>query len=472
MAREWLACAICVIAACDDGWHEGDPIDRAFTTWRLIPSTDDQRAAVMLEPRKIHRHEQGVLTTGYSTTIVGPPIAVGLVDDGALATFGEGAMTGVVGASRAWILQSDVVQWDHVAPSSGTPDAPLVRATIFDRATFATQPTVTLAPPIETPLAVGDALLDLSPSGAADAERDLFVRVREPDGTATALFAGRGFSSAACLLHGVGAVLAFQVGADTLKVVSVRDTGTWQVTEATFPGVRFDPHAIACDATGDHVALVQATGVSVFDLAAGTVALSIPGAKSPLALRGDGLAVVATRTSDRALVFADAGGTVATSFISHERPLSQPVVIDDLAMFHLTDSLQAIDLTTGEPGPTVPRLDPDPDDYYGPFELKPWRDGNAIVVVQSRYIDTDYADHLGRVSVVARSGVTDLPITGDFSSPLASLADGSRLYIRAYAPEAADPSVLVYDLPARTLAFETMLPLCDEAAVLEERGCR
>ena len=267
-------------------------------------------------------------------------------------------------------------------------------------------------------------------------------------------------------------MLAYQVGADTLKVVSVRDTGSWEVTEATFPGARFDPHAIACNATLDHVALVLATGVSVFDIAGQTVALTVPAAGSPLAVRDDGLAVVATRTSDRALVFADAEGVVATSFIGHESPQSQPVVVDDLAMFHVTDSLQTIDLRTGEPGPVVPRLDPGPDDYYGPFELKPWRDGNAIVVVQSRYIATDYADHLGRLSIVARAGATSLPITGDFSDPLASLADGSRLDLKAYAPEAEVPSVLVYDLPTRTFAFETFLPLCDETAVMEERGCR
>ena len=470
VSRGWL-CAICALAACDSGWHEGDPIDRASTTWRLIPATDGQRAVVTLEPRKIHRNENGVLTTGYSTMIVGPTIAVGLDDDATVATFEAGATHGVIGATRAWILQSSLRQWNHTAPGSGTPDAPLVRSTVFDRTTLVAEPTITLSPPIETPIAVGDALLDVSPSGASDAERDLFVRLREPDGTATVLHTGRGFASATCA-RGDGLVFAYQISADTLKLVSVRDTGTWQVTEATFPSARFDPLAIACDATLAHVALVLTSGVSVFDIAGGVVTLAVPGTHGPLALRGDGLAVVATRASDRALVFADSGGAVATRFITHERPLSPPVVVDDLAMFHLTDSLQTIDLLTGAAGPVVPRLDPDPEDYYGPFELRPWRAGNAIVVQQSRYIDTDYADHLGRISIVARDGVASLPITGDFSDPLPSLADGPRLYVKAYAPEADDPTVLVYDLPTRTLAYETMLPLCDEAAVLEERGCR
>jgi hypothetical protein len=471
VSREWF-CAICAIAACDSGWHEGDPIDRASTTWRLIPALDGERAVVTLEPRKIHRHESGVLTTGYSTTIVGPTIAVGLVDDATVATFAAGATHGVIGATRAWILQSNLRTWEHQPPSSGTPDSPLVQSTVLDRATFATGPTVTLTPSIETPVAIGDALLDVSASGVSDAERDLFVRLREPDGTATLLYAGRGFSSASCARAG-GLVLAYQVGADTLKLVSVRDTGTWQITEATFPSARFDPLAIACDATLEHAGLVLPTGVSVFDIPGGVVTLAVPGTRAPLTLRGDGLAVVSTRASDRALVFADAAGPVTTSFIAHERPLSPPVVVDDLAMFHVTDSLQTIDLLTGAPGPVVPRLDPDPDeDYYGPFELRPWRAGGAIVVQQSRYIDTDYADHLGRIAIVTRGGVTSLPITGDFADPVPSLADGSRLYVKAYAPEADDPTVLVYDLPTQTLVYETMLPLCDEAAVLEERGCR
>ena len=130
----------CVLAALssgcfDDGWHEGDPVDRAVTAWRVVPSLDETRDAIMLEPRKIHRDEQGVLTLGHQTRLVGPTIAV--EHDETMATFDVGAMELEVGATRAWLLHSEVISWEHVTPSEAPPQRPLVRGTQIDRATFA-----------------------------------------------------------------------------------------------------------------------------------------------------------------------------------------------------------------------------------------------------------------------------------------------------------------------------------------------
>src|SRR5262245_57470642 len=99
MKASLIAATLMIAAGCDDGWHDGDPVDRAVTGWRLVPALDDTRVAITLEPRKTHRYEQGVLTTGRSSRLVGPSIVV--ENDQPIATLEVGTTEVARGTKRS-----------------------------------------------------------------------------------------------------------------------------------------------------------------------------------------------------------------------------------------------------------------------------------------------------------------------------------------------------------------------------------
>src|SRR5688572_12997546 len=120
MSTRGFVALVLALSACDDGWHEGEPVDRAFTSWSLIPSADEQRFAMTLEPRLIHRDEQGVLTLGYRSALAGPPIAVD-ADGAELATLDRGTIDVELGDTRAWLMHADLTDWDHMYPVASPP---------------------------------------------------------------------------------------------------------------------------------------------------------------------------------------------------------------------------------------------------------------------------------------------------------------------------------------------------------------
>jgi hypothetical protein len=454
----WLY-AIAFVAGCDDGWHAGDPIDRSVTGVALIPGADATRVAIALEPRKITRHEHGVLTLGFSTQIVGPTLAVDPTSDAPIGTFALGATKVVIGATRAWVLQSDVTAWEHTFPSEAPPRAPFVHATVLDRATLAAGAGAALAPPIETAVAIGDELFDLPVTGASDAERDIAIRVRADDGSAGVLHAGRGFGAVACARE-AGVLVAYQRGDGALVAVTVA-AATHATREATFAAMKFDPLAIACDAGASRAAVVTPAGVAVLDVATSQVQLDVPDAGAPFALAADGTAVVATRRGDRVLVHGAAGGVTATTLVGYEHAQA-PAVVGDVGVFELADALQAIDLATGTTTTTISTA-------HSIFELRGSPAG-VIVLVSSYDNSPDYRDLLTRLALIDEAGVHDLPLPAANIDPHVFAVAGDHLYMKSYAGD--DPRIAGFDLATRAQVLDVALPLCDEAAVLEARGCR
>lgn len=173
---------VLALGACDDGWHEGEPVDRALTSWHAIPSADESRLAMTLEPRHIHRDEQGVLVLGHKTTLAGPSLAIE-IEGAPLTTLARGTSDVARGDTRAWLMQTELTEWDHAFPTASPPRAPLVRSTLLDLATFAASPSVALSPPIDIPVVVGDELFDVPASGASDIARSMYIRLRNDDGS-------------------------------------------------------------------------------------------------------------------------------------------------------------------------------------------------------------------------------------------------------------------------------------------------
>lgn len=466
--RAALLATISFAAACHDhGWHEGDPVDRAVTGWRLLPSLDEARVAVTLEPRKIHRDEQGVLVLGHETRLVGPSVVV--ENDVPFATLGVGATDVEVGATRAWVLQSTVDAWEHLFPSEAPPRAPVIRGTIVDRATFAMSPPVTFDPPIEIPLVVGDTLFDLPARGSSDIARDVVLRRRTDDGGAVVVHAGRGFGVATCT-RGDGIAIAYKREDGALQLVAVRPDalGGWSMNEATFAGVQFDPRGAACSDGAAHVALVLPTGLSVFSIETATQIIDAAGTTPPAVLRPDGLAIVSVRASDRMLMFVDDTGATSLGEVSAKNP-EMPQRTGNLAMFELESSLVVVDLATGTLGARVPALRT----TMYPYEMIAWRD--RFIVQQSSCCQAAYQDdRIENLLVVDRTTTTALPVPAASWSAELLVPAQDRLYLRTYDSADADgtPWLVTIDPAAQAILTEEPLPLCDETTVLEERGCR
>ncbi len=449
----------------DDGWHEGDPVDRAVTGWRVVPSLDETRDAILLEPRKIHRDEQGVLTLGHETRLVGPTIAV---ENGeTMATFDVGAMEVEIGDTRAWLLHSDVTSWEHLTPAEGPPQRPLVRGTKIDRATFGRSASVAFVPPIEVPRMLGDTLFDLPAMGRSDVARDVQVRRRTDDGAATVLHAGRGFGVVTCT--GATGVAVVYAGEDAMThAVSVRDDGAggWSVREATLAGVEFDPRFANCDADASHVALFVGTGMAVYAIDTATEAYTAVGATPPARLSSDGAALTAVRDSDRSLVHATASGVRTLAAIAAKQPASPPRV-GDLAIFELEAALVVVDLASGTLGPRIEAIRTS----MFPFEMEAV--GDRFVVQLSTCCETTWQNELAQLFVVDATAATPVPLPDARWSPSLVPADGT-FYVKGYDTDADDavPYLAVYDVATLTQRRVEPLPLCDDTLVLEERGCR
>src|SRR5262249_5536468 len=149
--------------------------------------------------------------------------------------------------------------------------------------------------------------------------------------------------------------------------------------------------------------------------------IDVPDATGPMVL-GDGV-VISVRASDRVLL----ANTTATSFVSAQRPAT-PLVVGDLALFELEHELRVIHLPDGQPGPAIPALQGK--DSPAPFEMKAWRGG--FVIQQSRFGDTDYADHLERLAVVDVQGVADLALPALVRDPQLLVPAGTRAYVKTY----------------------------------------
>jgi hypothetical protein len=459
---------VLAVAACEVPLQEVSPIDQAVTAWQPIAAPGGDRLAFVLEPRLVHRIEHGVIVEGYTTTVVGPSLVVD-ADGTLLTTLATGVTTVVHATMHAWALQQDLDHWDHQPPNERAPRTPYVRATVFDRATFSASPVVDLSPPIDVPVAVGDDLLDVPSPGTSDIPRDMFVRLREIDGTTTVIHAGRGFGSAWCA-GGTTVVLAYQAEAPTtdVRVVTVRRVAdAYEATELVFVDARLDPSDLACDATAEHVALGavidQVPHVFVLD-ATSQLAVDAMGLEPPLALRTDGTAAAAVRVSDRAIVLADDAGVTAVGLTSATAP-RRAIVVGDLALFDLDAGRRPLDLATGVAGPEL--------DSFSSGEsitLTAWPDGEAFVVLGELLHYGTSPDELQRLLIVDAGGEVGLPLPPVIGDPHLTKTFGAHVYLSAHAE--TDYRLFGYDLATMALTSDGELPLCDEALVLGAVGCR
>jgi hypothetical protein len=365
------------------------------------------------------------------------------------------------------LLQTELAYWEHSFPSAAPPGAPLVLGTPIDRATLAIGAPVMFEPPIDAPVMLGDVLFDLPVSGTSDVARDVVIRRRAFDGTATVVHTGRGFGVATCT-RGDGFVIAYTREGGALSLVSVRDDGAsdFAIGETTVEAFAFDPLAIACSDHAAHVALVVPTGVALVDVTTGQVKLTVEGVRPPMVVSRDGSALVAARTTDRMLVAATAAGVTPLDRIVAKSG-APPARIGDLAMFELEAALVVVDVGRGTVGTVIPAIRM----TMYPYEMVAWRD--RFIVQLSTCCETDYEDHIEQLLLVDATTATPLPLPSSRYSPKL-VPSGSRLYVRSYDTNTDDAQARLsaIDPAARALLSEEPLPLCDETAVLEERGCR
>lgn len=453
---------VLLAAGCDDGWHEGDPVDRAVTGWRLVPSLDESRFAVTLEPRKIHRNEQGVLTLNYETSLVGPTVAV---ENGEpYAELEIGATETRVGATRAWLLQTDVTHWDHTFPSEAPPSAPFVRGWLVDRATLAMAAPVVFTPPIDVATLIGDTLFDLPRAGRSDIARDIVLRRRTDDGGAVLLHSARGFNVATCA-RADGLAIAYSGEDGETHLASARAATDWVVSDVVLTGVAFDPRFATCSDNATHVALFIGTGVLVVATDSGAPLYQAHGATPPAMLSRDGAALVAERADDRHLVHATATGMRSLGVVAADAPTQNPVRAGDLAMFELELAVAVIDLANGMVGTQVPALDTI--SMY-PYEMVAL--GDRFVVQQM----THYEDELVSLVVVDMTSSRSLPLPAMRWAPSLQAPARGQIYVKAYDGMDADAMPYLYAIDPTTGEQRSggLLPLCDETMVLDERGCR
>lgn len=437
MRRAWLAI---VCAACSDGWHEDSPVDQGHTRYHAIASTDGAELAFVLEPRFVHRNEHGVLITGYTIRLTGPTVVVA---GDTVTPLVVGRAKLVHSATRAWVLQQAGDQWDTEVPAFDPLPVPYVHAAIVDRATFAVGAQAMLDPPIDTPLVIGDELFDVPASGASDVERDLVVRRRADDGSATVLHAGHGFGSSVCT-----SAFVYQAAPDTVRIVALPAATTGDLAGIHLVDIACAGDRIAIEAVGvdDH-----APRVVLYDLATQQATATLPDLTGPLALRSDGAAVIAIRP-DRTIVLATAHDEASLGLVATTLPAT-PVVVGDQALIEGKDDVHVIDLAVGGVGPGL-----------GTLDTLPWAAANGFVRLRDTY------PMLTSLAIATAAGTTELPLPDERSLASLLITAGERLYVVASAAEDASPVVIAYDTHA-ILASEP-LPLCDAASVLAGGPCR
>lgn len=445
-----LMCA--VLAACSSDETPDDRVEAA-TSVQIVPGLGD-RVLLTLQPWTSTRlaSEDPPYYAEYLHKIVGPTLGVDL-DGTRRATFARGTSELVIGATRAWLVQSDRTTRDTRYAPVEYPTSFVTAATI-DRATLDVVATTTFSPPIVFPVAIGDNLLDVG----VDANEAL-VRLRNPDGSATELYRAPAASRSGVLCaNGNGVILG-----SPNKVVSARrdPSGAWMTHEVMLPVSVFYTNAmIACDAMANRVAVHASDGVMVFDIHTEQTVLHVPGAKSPFALRSDGAAIVALRSTDNILQFTDASGTRELAFTTP--PLPMVVMSGDLAYFQGISELAVIDLTDGTltTHPAVP----------GNFaDVKGWTGG--FVIASSRYEQFPAGvNMLVQLLVIDADGATELAMPRAVRSPKILSVAGTRLYLSALNHE-NEPRLFLYDLSTRQLVDEVAQPQCDEENILAERGC-
>jgi len=463
-----IAVLLVAAAGCTEPVEQASDVDSGLTRWQPVVASDGA-LLFALEPRFVHRIEHGVFVEGWQNTVVGPTLIV----DGSgvtLATLAMGVMATVDLPSRMWVLQQDLTTWQGVWLDPA-PRTPFAHATLFDRTTRAIAPTVALVPPIEEPVALGDELLDVPTTGGSDVARDIEVRRRLPDGTATTLYAARGFAVATWTRGEGGPGPGHQLGVDgrfAARIVVIRhDAGEFTTNERTMAGARLDPAGIACDATTAHMALgvLETDGtarVHVLDTTTLASVLDADGVRPPLALRSDGAAVAAVRAVDNRIMLISET-TVETDLIAANTD-APPVIAGELALFKVDTGRSVLDLESGALGPSL-------DGSVGiRVTLAQWTAGAGFAALGEGTHSETSPDVLTALRVLTSTATTNLPRPPLIGDPRLTRVYGDFVYVSAHTGD--DYRVYGYDLAAGALVSEHELPRCSEERILAMEGCR
>ena len=441
------------LAACNSS-GEQPPDDWTITVWHGIPSVDGTRLAVVIEPRHVHATNDD-MHAPYVVSSPGAAVAVDAERGDSLGTLATGRSSVLIGASRAWVLQSDGRGWQAGVPSdSGF--FTFAQMSRIDRATLQVTAPVALDPPLETPVAIGDTLFDVVRGDTI--ESDLAVRVRDDNGAAMSLHTGRGFGTAWCT-GDAALVYAYELSSAVRIVVVRRDVnGAWQATQHDLPELAFT--GLACDARAARVALAAlelpalAPKLIVYDLATATTAFTAPGLGAPLALRGDGQLVVATSTANRHLVRVDATGATPLT-VTAQQDSHSPAVVADQAAFALDSQPRLVDLSAGAPGIALAATGD------ARVDLVPWPDAGGFAIARSHGRD-DIGFELDELGLATITGAVALPLPPTLRFPTIVAASGTQLYTVTNATIDEPLQLHHYDLATRALIATTALPSCDD----------
>ncbi len=331
------------------------------TRTQVIPSVQGDRVAYVLEPLLAAEDPTTIgAQKTYRYTERAPTMLVDLDTDKPIDTpidtFVVGMTQVVIGSTRAWVLQSTFAEWQGQNAMS-EPAARTTNVAVVDRNTLKVTSHAVLDPPIDTPIAIGDELFDVSHDPTNSGR--LAVRVRDDSGGAEMIADEAGSNPAWCSSPD-HLVYALEHAPSALRILDIRRTNDkWITTRHDLDNTEIGEGGIACDETGARIAVdtkdatTHTRNLLVLDLPTGLPAFPVDGLSAPFVLASDGGAVIAQRTSDHRLVRATKAGMTELDFVTDTFTTARPLVVGNLALFNTRTVFQIIDLRNGNLGATI-----------------------------------------------------------------------------------------------------------------------
>lgn len=435
----------------------GDNLSPPTTTrTQVIPSKTGDRVAYVLEP---------LLVGDNRFTETAPAVLVDLDTNDEIDTFSVGMTQVVLGTNRAWVLQSSFAEWK----SSSAMAEPAERSStmaIVDRDTFAVINKALLAPSIDTPIAVGDQLFDVSREPGPTGQ--LRVRAHDDTGGAQMIVDEPGVHPAWCS-SADHLVYAFEREGGTLRVLDVRrGEAKWFWRRIDIPTTGLGSGGIACsqDVSGKWVVLdISAPAQSSLlrlDLEADDPAESatyLPGVGAPFALQSSGTAIVAQRTSDRRFVRIIGTDITPLDLYADGSTNPQPLVVGDQALFSTHAEFRIVDLGMGTVGPPI-------DVSYDSARVFPWPSAGGFAVMRYR------GDELTGLGVAKSGGSLTMILPPLVRDPELLTAAGARMYVVTSSENRDRRQVFGFDSGTSEPVFSATPPECDPSAITTRRSCR
>lgn len=439
-------------------------VHRAYTEWSPLPSTDGARVAFVLEPRRVDADSHGVMIEGWHGQVSGEGVVVapGWVG-GPLAKVSRG-FHDVDGDATSWFVWTeDAADWTPIAPNDPPPRGRFRDLLVLDRATLAAKSTRTFEPPLESPFAFGETIVDTPRAGDSDTARD--VRIATYDlatGAPNVVHTGRAFRVESCA-RAAGVTVAYQ-DADTKHTMLV-DVATAPLRAATLDlGDLGRDFLVLCRPHATRVAIVGQHGVNglpetpIVEIDRPDLAIvRTDDAGYPAALSTDGTKLVGVRVAGDLAIFTDQGTTAIGGGASEA-----PIVSGDRAIFDgvvvRLDAPATPKALSGAP----PKRDVTP------------AGGGAFVVLDQGYDDVNYGYLLTRAFFVDDDGEADLPLDPTYGDPTVAYADRQHAFVvgeHHIAYGVSNVELATVDLATRTVATRVPFPLCNPDTIRANGSC-